>query len=149
MNPFGDIYYGGPPQMQYSPYGGQASYQGGYSPQNGNVPAYQTPIYKTGLAGRIVNDISEVNLNEIPQNGTPAIFPNKDGTKVTVRTFGGDGLVHDNIYILQSDENKIDPIAQSLDAIFDKLEKIEKRLNYNSNKNYQSRKFESTEETRN
>lgn len=150
MNPFGDIYYGGPPQMQSNQYGGQASYQGGYSPQNGNLPAYQTSVYRTGLAGRIVNDISEVTTNEIPQNGAPAIFPNKDGTKITVRNFGGDGLIHDSVYVLQSDEKGQDPIIQSLDAIFEKLERMENKIysltKYSNNRNYQGRKFDQTEE---
>ena len=79
-------------QNQYMPQMGQ--YQQNFQPQM-QQQATQQPF---GLVGRAVNDFSEIKADDVPMNGTPAIFIKSDMSEIEVRVWGKDGLIRPTSY---------------------------------------------------
>lgn len=51
------------------------------------------------LSGRSVADINEVAANELPMDGSLAIFPKTDGSAIYARSLNGDMSVNTRVYI--------------------------------------------------
>lgn len=91
-NPYQGSYH--PMQNPYMAQTGQ--YQQNFQPQ---VQQVQQPQQQSqGLVGRVVNDFSEVKADDVPMNGTPAIFIKNDMSEIEVRVWGNDGLIHPTPY---------------------------------------------------
>lgn len=90
MNPYQQQNNYQPMQSQYIPQMGQ--YQQNFQPQ---IQQIQQPI---GLVGRAVNDFSEIKADDVPMNGTPAIFVKNDMSEIEVRIWGKDGLIRPTSY---------------------------------------------------
>lgn len=90
MNPYQQQNNYQPMQSQYIPQMGQ--YQQNFQPQ---IQQIQQPI---GLVGRAVNDFSEIKADDVPMNGTPAIFVKNDMSEIEVRIWGKDGLIRPTQY---------------------------------------------------
>lgn len=79
-----------------NPYMAQmGQYQQNFQPQ---VQQQQVQQQSAGLVGRVVNDFSEVKADDVPMNGTPAIFIKNDMSEIEVRVWGNDGLIHPTPY---------------------------------------------------
>ena len=87
-------------QSQYIPQMGQ--YQQNFQPQ---MQPAQQPI---GLVGRAVNDFSEIKADDVPMNGTPAIFVKNDMSEIEVRIWGKDGLIRPTSYKPILEQNNAD-----------------------------------------
>lgn len=80
------------------------------------------------LPGRIVTKEQDIFPNEIPMDGSLAIFLQQDLQMVYAKTWGADGLIHTNAYQLvnpstQPAEDPIQMILQRLDGIEQTLKK--------------------------
>lgn len=106
MNPYQQQNNYQPMQSQYIPQMGQ--YQQNFQPQ---IQQIQQPI---GLVGRAVNDFSEIKADDVPMNGTPAIFVKNDMSEIEVRIWGKDGLIRPTSYkpILEQDQSEQTNIPQ-------------------------------------
>lgn len=95
-----------PMQNQYVPQMGQ--YQQNFQPQ---IQSVQQPM---GLVGRAVNDFSEIKADDVPMNGTPAIFIKSDMSEIEVRVWGKDGLIRPTLYkpILEQNNEEATNIPQ-------------------------------------
>lgn len=100
MNPYQQQNNYQPMQSQYIPQTGQ--YQQNFQPQ---IQQIQQPV---GLVGRAVNDFSEIKADDVPMNGTPAIFVKNDMSEIEVRIWGKDGLIRPTSYkpILEQNQSK-------------------------------------------
>lgn len=101
--------YGQPMQNPYMAQMGQ--YQQNFQPQ---IQQPQPQQQTTGLVGRVVNDFSEVKADDVPMNGTPAIFIKGDMSEIEVRIWGNDGLIHPTPYkpILEQNQSEGTNIPQ-------------------------------------
>lgn len=106
MNPYQQQNNYQPMQSQYIPQMGQ--YQQNFQPQ---IQQIQQPI---GLVGRAVNDFSEIKADDVPMNGTPAIFVKNDMSEIEVRIWGKDGLIRPTSYkpILEQNNSEATNIPQ-------------------------------------
>lgn len=100
MNPYQQQNNYQPMQNPYMAQMGQ--YQQNFQPQ---VQQVQQPI---GLVGRAVNDFSEIKADDVPMNGTPAIFVKNDMSEIEVRIWGKDGLIRPTSYKPVLDQNQAD-----------------------------------------
>lgn len=92
MNPYQNSY-----QPMQNPYLAQiGQYQQNFQPPQ--IQQAQQPQQQSGLVGRVVNDFSEVKADDVPMNGTPAIFIKSDMSEIEVRIWGNDGLIHPTPY---------------------------------------------------
>lgn len=104
-----------------------------------NTPQYSQPTYQPvqtapalplrGIAGRLVNDASEITVNEVPTDGSIAMFPKNDGTCIYTKQWNSDGTIK-TICFVPEDNNEI---PQELNtekgkSIIERLETIEKML---------------------
>lgn len=64
---------------------------------------YQQSI---GLSGRVIDDISTVNANEVPMNGELAFFPKRDMSEIYVRNWNADGSIKTTRFKPILDENQ-------------------------------------------
>lgn len=76
-----------------------------YAQQNQFMPQAQQPI---GLVGRAVNDFSEIKADDVPMNGTPAIFIKNDMSEIEVRVWGKDGLIRPTSYKPILEQNAVE-----------------------------------------
>lgn len=91
MNPYQNSY-----QPMQNPYLAQmGQYQQNFQPAQIQQLQVQQPI---GLVGRAVNDFSEIKADDVPMNGTPAIFIKNDMSEIEVRVWCKDGLIRPTSY---------------------------------------------------
>lgn len=111
-------YYTGAPQFQPN--------QPLMQPQSWQNPisqSVQQPISQpdqnraVGLQGRTVANISEITAQDLPMNGTPALFPLADGSAVYSRSWQGDGTVKTIEYRPVETEQKEQPTIGIADIL--------------------------------
>lgn len=125
-------YYGAYPPQSLTPQ--QAAALGGWQ-NNQNLQQMQGVGIQNGypqqfvqaIPGRMIHDIQEVRPNEVPNNGTVAIFPKDDMSCVYVKYLSNVGKIETMTFvpIAQTAENP--PENGELAEIRDKLDEI-KRL---------------------
>lgn len=121
-------------------YPGQ-QYNTNYQQPITNMPMNNQPSY--GLNGRCVQSADNITFQDIPNNGSYALFPREDMTEIYARALNGDGSVDKRVYRLvndntaeQSQDTSIQaisaddlvPIMQCLGDISTRMEKLEKSL---------------------
>ena len=92
----------------------------------------QVPI---GFTGRYVNSIDEVVLNEIPMDGSIAIFPTKDAQAIYLKVWNQNGSLLTARYVL----DPVQPEQQAtkaapMDDILDRLNKLEAAISKRTKK---------------
>ena len=81
---------------------------------------YQPP---RGLNGRTVSSLSEVTINDVPNDGSVGWFPASDGSCVWAKQWRGDGSIDTLRYVPEAvpkpskEPDKMDAIMERLDAI--------------------------------
>lgn len=63
--------------------------------QSVNMPQQQVP---QGLNGRVVANVDSIGANDVPMDGTVAIFPLSDMSQIIVKTWQADGNIHTTRY---------------------------------------------------
>lgn len=95
-----------------------------------------------GIIGKVVGDFSEITANDVPMNGTSAVFPKNDMSEIQIRTWGADGKIQTISYkpileqnqaetknIPQIDFNALNEDVRALrEDILARLESIEKSM---------------------
>lgn len=130
MQPYPNPYYY-QQQPQYQNYGG-------YQQSNSfNYPQQQMNT----LSGRVVSDFAEITANDVPMDGSQAMFLKKDGSEIMLKSWNANGQIVSTSYkpILEPIKEKVDNVTfdaekfqndvlEQLVGVFDerfsKLEKI-------------------------
>lgn len=78
-----------------------------YSQQNQFVqqPSQQQP---QGIVGKIVNDVSNVSPNDVPMDGSVAVFPKNDMTEIYCKQWTANGTIQTIVYKPVQPENTAD-----------------------------------------
>lgn len=90
---------------------------------------------------RVVFSPEQIAPQEIPTNGTPALFPLSDGSCIIARSLLGNGRFDERVYVLQprnqqnNDQNQVSEFEQ----VMKRLENIESSLNQVLNDLYGSK----------
>jgi len=84
------------------------------------------PTVQPSLMGRIVNNINEVMPNEVPANGTMAVFPDLGANVVYVKRMQQDGTIQTLKYVAEqpSESTKTTDVTTIINERFDRLEKL-------------------------
>lgn len=116
-------------QSPYNYYTGTQQFSSGFPPST--VQTWQNPVQQApqqhisqpdqnravGLQGRTVANISEITAQDLPMNGTPALFPLADGSAVYSRSWQGDGTVKTIEYRPVETEQKEQPTIGIADIL--------------------------------
>lgn len=111
-----------PMQQPYQPY--QQPYQ--------QMPTRITPQ----IAGRVVNSVDDITVQEVPTDGTVALFPSADGSCVYSKRWTPDGNILTMRFVPEAQEaqskqpSQLDVIDNRISDLFDVVERIEERLPY-------------------
>lgn len=66
----------------------------------------QIPQQAQGLVGKVVNDVSMVSPNDVPMDGSIAIFPKGDMTEIYCKQWKQDGTIQTVVYKPILDQNQ-------------------------------------------
>lgn len=111
-----------PMQQPYQPY--QQPYQ--------QMPTRIVPQ----IAGRVVNSLDDITVQEVPTDGTVALFPSADGSCVYSKRWTPDGNISTVRFVPEASEaqpkqpSQLDIINSRISELFDVIERIEDRLPY-------------------
>jgi hypothetical protein len=85
-----------------------------YNPM-ANMQRFQTqeqiqqtmPQQITGINGRIVQEVDNINANEVPMDGSMAFFPKQDLSEIYVKGWNADGTIRTTVFKPVSNSNGI------------------------------------------
>lgn len=100
------------------------------------------------IPGRIVNNPDEIRPNEVPNDGSIAVFPLNDGSAVYLKYFTGEGRINTVKFTVETPETQMADGVPNQNGGFaeinQRLERIEKMISKNNHyrKPYQNQKKE-------
>lgn len=118
-----------PMQSAYMPV--QQAYQP-YQPQYQQMPARMVPQ----ISGRVVNSLDDITVQEVPTDGTVALFPSADGKCIYSKRWTPDGNILTMRFVPEASDaqpkqpSQLDIIDNRISELFDAVERIEDRLQY-------------------
>lgn len=126
-------YYGAYPPQSLTPQ--QAAALGGWQ-NNQNLQQMQGMGIQNGypqqfvqaIPGRMIHDIQEVRPNEVPNNGTVAIFPKDDMSCVYVKYLSNVGKIETMTFVPMAQTAENLPENGELAEIRDKLDEFEREM---------------------
>ena len=113
-----------------------------YMPMPQPYQPYQPPYPPTPtrtapqISGRVVNSLDDITVQEVPTDGTVALFPSADGTCVYSKRWTPDGNISTMRFVPEVQEvppqqpSPFDVINDRISELFDVVERIEERLPY-------------------
>lgn len=102
-------------------------------------PPLMIPTQRTGLSGRVVDSIEQVTANEVPMDGSFAVFPQKDCSEINVKYWTGDGKIATVRFKPTTDSQpelvtpdatslRFDGLEDVLGRLYDKVDKLSNRV---------------------
>lgn len=113
-----------------------------YMPMPQPYQPYQPPYQPTPtravpqISGRVVNSLDDITVQEVPTDGTVALFPSADGACVYSKRWTPDGNILTMRFVPEVQEaqpqqtSPLDIINDRISELFDVVERIEERLPY-------------------
>lgn len=122
------------PQQQQSswPSGNQQSVN--FTQQNAQQQRFVLP-------GHLVNDISEVQINEVPMDGSYNVFPLRDLSAIYLKFWDNDGQFKTRRYILVDDsqsQNVTNQNQTQMDEVMSKITSLESMVKKILRKSYKN-----------
>lgn len=149
----------------YQPTNYQNNYQNYQNPymqqyQNNAMPQFQAAqtIQAQNLQGRLVDDVNSINVNEVPMNGSYAIFPKSDMSEIYCKAWNANGQIQTVKFVPFLDnadnskainEKTITEVSEDFTRLFgevnSRLDKIEKALTPNNRRTDNRKKVDTDE----
>lgn len=88
------------------------------------------------ISGRVVNSLDDITVQEVPTDGTVALFPSADGSCIYSKRWTPDGNISTMRFVPEASEaqpkqpSQLDIIDNRISELFDAVERIEDRLPY-------------------
>lgn len=113
-----------------------------YIPMPQPYQPYQPPYQPTPtrtmpqISGRVVNSLDDITVQEVPTDGTVALFPAADGKCIYSKRWTPDGNILTMRFVPEASEaqpkqpSQLDIIDNRISELFDAVERIEERLPY-------------------
>lgn len=97
------------------------------NPQTVSQPPQQSrQVIMQGLPGKIISSPQEIAADDVPMNGTAAVFPMRDDSCIIVKAWTANGVIDTDVYVRQTKEETIDQNTSSNSAqIMEKLTALE------------------------
>lgn len=97
------------------------------------------PQQTTGINGRVVQAVENINANEVPMDGSMAFFPKQDLTEIYAKSWNADGtirtlifkpILNDKADILSADTDKLefDLSEKATEGIMAKLNELSEKI---------------------
>lgn len=109
--------------------------------QNMQMNQTQNPNQST-IVGRSVGDFGEINANDVPMDGRMAVFLKNDRSEIQIREWNPNGQIVSTSYLPQIEEkdtktsispqdsqkSKFDAKTEVLEPLFERLSRLEEKL---------------------
>lgn len=111
--------------------------QQAYQPYQQPYPQMPTRVVPQ-ISGRVVNSLDDITVQEVPTDGTMALFPSADGSCVYSKRWTPDGNILTMRFVPEASEaqpkqpSQLDIIDNRISDLFDVVERIEERLPYDA-----------------
>ena len=96
------------PNQMYQPYNQQTMYgqYNSYYPYQYQQPRYDLqqnqPLFKpqqqAGLNGKVVQAVEQITANDVPMDGSVAVFPKQDMSEIYAKSWNADGTIRTIVY---------------------------------------------------
>ena len=102
------------PNQMYQPYNQQTMYgqYNSYYPYQYQQPRYDLqqnqplfnqqqsiqPQQQTGLNGKVVQAVEQITANDVPMDGSVAVFPKQDMSEIYTKSWNADGTIRTVVY---------------------------------------------------
>lgn len=102
------------PNQMYQPYSQQTMYgqYNSYYPYQYQQPRYDLqqnqplfnqqqsiqPQQQTGLNGKVVQAVEQITANDVPMDGSVAVFPKQDMSEIYTKSWNADGTIRTIVY---------------------------------------------------
>lgn len=109
--------------------------QQAYQPYQQPYPQMPTRMVPQ-ISGRVVNSLDDITVQEVPTDGTVALFPAADGSCVYSKRWTPDGNILTMRFVPEASDDQpkqpsqLDIIDNRISELFDVVERIEDRLPY-------------------
>lgn len=139
--------------MPYSPYGNYGGYypyqQQRYEPQQ---QAQQMQNQFSGISGKFVPAVESITANDVPMDGSVALFPKQDMTEIYAKQWNADGTIRTMVYKpifdghpsnLSSEDKKqgfatVEDVRtvfrEEINGLYGKIEELEQSIGRSGNK---------------
>lgn len=115
------------------------SYQQGLQQQPMQMNQQPMPQQISGINGRVVQAVENINANEVPMDGSMAFFPKQDMSEIYVKGWNADGTIrtltfkpvlNDKTDILSGDTKKLefDLSEKATEGIMAKLNELSEKI---------------------
>lgn len=103
-----------------------------------NVPQQQVrPSY---IPGKMVNNLQDITPQEVPMDGSAAIFPVNDLSCIYLKAWGSDGLIKTFKFVPEpTNDSQKSPEGNFQETILDRLDSIEELVKKSYRKPYYKR----------
>lgn len=96
---------------------------------NQNVPMQQNYMQQSQMFGRIVNSQDVINANEVPMDGSVAVFPKNDYSEIYLKSWNRNGSIDTVIYKpVNIEENNISVSKVTLDSLNEDIISFKKEV---------------------
>lgn len=134
--------YVNPSYFQYGNYQQQQPYQPNYQNYQSRFVTQQEQ--RPMMCGGLVDDFGLITANDVPMDGSPAVFVKKDGKEIELRQWGSDGQIRRTVYMPKIDDleketkestpdymqalnDRLDAFEKAFDSRFSKMERALKK----------------------
>lgn len=102
-----------PQQYGYSPYAVQQRYQ----PQQMQEQMQQVnpfqPQMPRGINGKVVQAVEMITANDVPMDGSVALFPMQDMSVILAKAWNADGTIKTTVYVPRPEQKSADSAADT------------------------------------
>lgn len=102
-------------------------------------PQYQPMMQSNNIVGKFVQNQEVISANDVPMNGTPAIFPKSDMSEIYVKSWNANGTIDTMTFTRlfdvqtvnsssESQKSVNDPFNELREAFEKRFDALEKRL---------------------
>lgn len=131
-------YYGGyeagqNSRINYAPQQNQsANNQNQAQSFQNNMNGMNTQQMRYVIPGKPIRSEQEINIQDIPTDGSAGVFPFVDGSGVITKAWNNKGTIDTKLYLLQEDMSPKTAEAGTVDLtpIMERLDRIENKLKY-------------------
>lgn len=129
---------------QYNPMANMQRYQQQPETQmQQQIPQFAQTQQVIGINGKIVAAVENITANDVPMDGSVAFFPKQDLSEIYVKGWNADGTIRTIVYkpytepkdnqsvnsMGQSEKSKFDLSEASTEALMNRFDSLENRLN--------------------
>ena len=88
----------------------------------------QAQINVPMIRGRMINDIADITANDVPMDGSQAVFVKFDGSQVYTKCWNSDGTILTRVYVPEIKPNSAEIVEEDTNTLIYPYEELKGEL---------------------